>query len=180
MQKSSEASREYTPIGDMQLIGKRRDRKISVKPYGTFSDYVSFYFGPRSPMLYRIQTGREVEKREPKNIVYFVTKFALVQEHIYIFTDGHASHHLTAFYNDEANLDAVDWAAVNARYWKDDADNPDRERRKQAEFLVLEEVNLSSVLGLAVYDVSTQAIVKDKLEKAGLEMVVKVRRDWYY
>ena len=37
---------------------------------------------------------------------------------------------------DVAQFDKVDWELVPARYWADQPDDNDRQRRKQAEFLV--------------------------------------------
>ena len=40
------------------------------------------------------------------------------------------------YFDSEADLGEVDFAATEARDWRDTDDDPDRKRRKQAEFLV--------------------------------------------
>ena len=40
---------------DIQLV--RHEKNIPCGPGGVIHDYVSFYFGPRSPMLYQLHTG---------------------------------------------------------------------------------------------------------------------------
>jgi hypothetical protein len=43
---------------------------------------------------------------------------------------------LTDFYDDLNDLKEVDWNVMTLRIWKDTNDDPDRKRRRQAEFLV--------------------------------------------
>jgi len=52
------------------------------------------------------------------------------------FTDGHADMGFTEFYEDLRDLDKMDWAVMGERYWRDTVEDPDRSRRRQAEFLV--------------------------------------------
>ena len=47
----------YVDIGNPDLIGKRNARAVPIAPGGTLSNYVPFYFTPRSPMLLNIKTG---------------------------------------------------------------------------------------------------------------------------
>ncbi len=53
----SEADKKYIGIGDDTLKEHRKEKTILLKPNGTFSDYVAFYFGRRAPMLYNIKNG---------------------------------------------------------------------------------------------------------------------------
>ena len=47
------ASDSFVPIGDMSVMDARSTKQL---PDGSFlSEYIPFYFGPRSPMLYNIQ-----------------------------------------------------------------------------------------------------------------------------
>jgi hypothetical protein len=74
------ADSDYINIGDTTLIRSRNVREINVEPKGTFSDYIAFYFGTRSPMLYNIQNGFQgVTKRNPQEIVYLVTTFVEIK-----------------------------------------------------------------------------------------------------
>jgi len=135
----------YIGIGDSTLIGSRNSKQISVEPNGNFTDYVAFYFGTRSPMLYAIQKGfNGVIQRNPQEIIYLVTTFENVTKNgcQYVFTDGHGYHLMSQFFNDEDSLEEVDWNAVKLKRWTDTEDDPDRKRRKQAEFLVFNELPL--------------------------------------
>lgn len=53
----------FVQIGDNTLIDYRKDLEAPVPPGGKLSDYIPFYLGPRSPMLYQIATGYEGVKR---------------------------------------------------------------------------------------------------------------------
>src|SRR5262245_37067596 len=56
-QSSPERDPDFVPIGNPDLIRKRAVREIPEPPGGLLSDYIPFYFTPRSPMLYNITTG---------------------------------------------------------------------------------------------------------------------------
>lgn len=57
----------YIGIGNSTLIGGQSSKKINIEPNGNFTDYVAFYFGARSPMLYAIQkVFNGVTKRNPQ------------------------------------------------------------------------------------------------------------------
>lgn len=51
------ADSEYVNIGDATLINQRNDFPVKLDGYGNLGDYVPFYFGPLSPMLYNIKTA---------------------------------------------------------------------------------------------------------------------------
>lgn len=89
------------------------------------------------------------------DIVYFITNTEAIQQHClsYVFTDAHAIRRLTNFYTDLEKLDQIDWDIMRALLWADTDDDPNRKARRQAEFLVHNEVPLSACLGFAVYSV---------------------------
>ncbi len=63
---SNKADPSFIPIGDSSLIEHRDMKLISLEPYGTYADYVAFYFMPLSPMLLRIKTGYGGITRRPQ------------------------------------------------------------------------------------------------------------------
>jgi hypothetical protein len=63
---------------------------------------------------------------------------------------GHGLATFTDWYDDLARLDQVDWNLVMARYWMDRPDDNDRQRRKQAEFLVWRSMDWSLIEGIGV------------------------------
>jgi len=52
------------------------------------------------------------------------------------FSDGHGIAAFTQWFDDVTNLNQIEWDMVQADYWADTIVDMDRQRRKQAEFLV--------------------------------------------
>ena len=173
----------YINIGDTTLIGSRNNREITVEPKGKFSDYVAFYFGPRSPMLYNIQNGFQgVTKRNPQDIVYFVSTFDEIKKNgkPYVFTDEHAYHFMSQFFNTDNHLNEVDWNAVNLVKWNDTEEDSDRKRRKQAEFLVYSGLPLSAIVAFVVNNDAAKSTVLTKFAEYGFTGNILVKPKWYY
>ena len=63
----------FRNIGNLDLIGKRSGRVVTVGPGGTLSDYVPFYFTPFSIMMYNIHTGYNVPRVPNEEIVILVS-----------------------------------------------------------------------------------------------------------
>lgn len=84
---------DYVSIGDNTMIKARLEQKIP-NTNKRIGDFIPFYFGPRSPMLYTIQHGyNDVTRRYPEDLVYCVIR---IEDIIHsglsgYFTDGHAS-----------------------------------------------------------------------------------------
>lgn len=145
----------YASIGDGSLISVRTSFPT---PTGKLlGDYTPFYFGPRMPMLYVIQKGYNGVNPVPAaDIVYCVTSVGrIIDEGLdFAFTDGHAVDILTEFFgpNRVAEMNQLlDWRAINARYWRNDADL-DLKRKKEAEFLVLGDLPITAVERFIVYN----------------------------
>jgi len=173
----------FIGIGDSSLIQSRKSRKIPIVPNGDFSDYVAFYFGARSPMLYNIQKGfNNVTKRNPEDIIYLISNFEKVKENKseFVFTDGHGYHNFSQFFNQEKDLKEIDWKTVNLIRWNDTEDDPDRKRKKQAEFLIHNEVPISILGVIAVYNENAQTKILTKLADNNIECNVVIKSNLYY
>ena len=144
----------YVSIGDVQVIQVRKDRKFQGYQ---LSDFMPFYFGPRSPMLYVIQHGYNgVRKVKPEDIVYCVVRIEdIIKNDIdCIFTDGHALSSLTNYYykSSLANLNnIVNYDDVYSTFWNIE-DDPDLKRRKEAELLINEDLPAQYIRGIVVYN----------------------------
>lgn len=175
----------YRTIHNIDIQTKRQARRISCGPNGVIHDYVSFYFGPRSPMLFQLHTGRVegyTEGQAP--LVYLVSTAQGVAASGagFVFSDGHGIAAFTSWYDDLADLANVDWPVVNGRYWNDTPDDPDRQRRKQAEFLVHRRCAWSLVHEIGVLDDAMKTRVEGVLARcqASMRPPVHIRRQWYY
>lgn len=173
----------YTTIAHQTIQDRRAATPVPCAPFGVLHDYVPFYFGPRSPMLYAIAKGNvEGFSGSQQSIVYLVATAQDIQAQglDFAFTDGHGIIALTEFYNDLASLSEVDLPLMKARYWMDTDEDPDRKRRRQAEFLVHQRLPLALVRGIGVAGPGQQAEVEALLAEFGWEIPVAVRPRWYY
>ncbi len=177
---SSNANPEYITIGDNSLISRRDGFAL---PNGRrLGEYNPFYFGVRMPMLYVIQNGFNVVKVTPaEEIVYCITSVQqIITSHLnFLFADGHAVDSFSSFYSfaDIDNIDQlIDQNAIKSTYWKDEKDL-DLKRRKEAEFLVGNDIPSAAILGFAVYNKSS----KNRLINFGIaEKQIIIRTDFYF
>ncbi len=170
---------KYVNIGDSQIIGKRQD----CLPNGlNLSEYIPFYFGPRSPMLYVIQHGyNNVKLQEPANIIYCVIRLSdLIEDDIdCIFCDGHALDAYSEFY-DKSSLNDIDniinYDDVYAQYWITNEDS-DLKRRKEAELLIKTDLPPKYIRGFVVFNNEA----KTKLLGLGIpEYKIAVKPQYYF
>lgn len=178
--KSANANPNFMPIGDGSLIATRNN--FLLNNGRRLGEYVPFYFGVRTPMLYVVQNGFNMVAPSPaENIVYCVSS---VQKIIdlqldFVFTDGHAVDGFSSQFAaaNIQNIDTIlDKNAINAKYWRDENDL-DRKRRKEAEFLVLGDIATDAILGYLVYNENAKNTVID----FGVDATkVHIKADFYF
>lgn len=86
---------------------------------------------------------------------------------------------LSDFFTDTARLADLDWPVMQLTYWNDTSQEPDRARRRQAEFLVHQGFPWALVTEIGVIDEDRRQEVRGILGAGGSAAVV-VRRNWYY
>ena len=176
---------DYGTIHNPDIQQVRRTVTVPCGPGGVIHDYVSFYFGPRSPMLYQLHTGWvEGYNRGQEPLIYVVSTAQRVQASgsRFVFSDGHGIATFTKWFDDLADLGSVDWKVVYARIWKDTVNDMDRQRRKQAEFLVHRACDWGLVDEIGVLDSRMKSKVEGTLAQfpAAQQRPVRVRAHWYY
>ena len=173
---------DYISIGETELVKHRSSMQISIPPGGTINDYIAFYFGVRSPMLYCIKKGFQAVRRPQTEIIYLESSIEKLQRlnAQFVFTDGHAYAAFTQFFNDVINLGELDWQAINARKWDITLDDPDRKRRKQAECFVFQELSIEAIEKIAVYNQEAYDYITDVLHRTEKEIPVSIQPTWYY
>lgn len=119
-------------------------------------DYAPLYFNPKNPMLY---FRREIQN----NIVILEFSPLVFLKEGVIFTDGNASVHTTAtynsqtqFYSDLNDLNKLDWKCINDKWWNDYEDG---KRKKCAEVLIPDKIELSFLKSIHVFSTETQNVV---------------------
>ncbi|MFC4354217.1 DUF4433 domain-containing protein [Chryseomicrobium palamuruense] len=168
----------YKDVANQDVQSRRNRTRIPVGTGGNLHDYVPFYFAPRSPMLYVLY----MQQIPQDDLVYLMTNTEVVQRQCpnFVFTDAHAIRRLTNFFTDLEDLNRIDWGTMRATVWTDTDEDPNRKARRQAEFLVHNDVPLSACIGFAVYSVETKQKVEAMLKEAGLSLPVAGRRQFYF
>lgn len=180
------AGQPQTAIG-MTEIKRRRlfELEVSCHPGTRVGDYVPFYFCPRSIMLYIIHKGNHTDMTYHGGqgpILHLqadmesVINWADEQNVRWAFSDRNAGARFTDFYDKRAELNQVDWNAVNETDFRD----PMIKEGKQAEFLVHDTFPWQLVEKIGVINTAVLSRVNTLLQSASHKPVVKIERAWYY
>jgi ssDNA thymidine ADP-ribosyltransferase, DarT len=171
-------------VADATIKSRRMSKRVPCGPGGAVGDYVPFYFAPRSPMLFRIQHGGVADvSSDPARLVYVVssTEAVLAAGHDFVFTDGNAAAAFTEFHDDADSLgEVVDWPLMKATMWANTPADPDRRRRRGAEFLVHQALPFELVDRLCVHDADARSSVAAEAADADWEVKVRIRGGWYF
>ena len=133
-------------------------------------------------MLYSIAMGNVAGASQSAIVHLMTTVEAVGAAGIqYVFTDGHATMAVSAFFGDPRHLDQIDWPLMQAQYWNDTQAEPDRKRRRQAEFLVYQFLPWKLIAYVGVRSEPVKAQVDAVLQAhGGHHPPVAVRPEWYY
>jgi ssDNA thymidine ADP-ribosyltransferase, DarT len=169
---------------DLDIKDSRRTIQVARPPYGCVADYVPFYFAPRSPMLYKLAKGSVPTYTDGQDpLIYLVStveNIAATGQH-WLFSDGNCASAVTEIFDDLSVLDTVvDWQIMDDPIWKNTADDPDRMRRRMAEFLVHEHVPLTCISGVAARNEAIRRQVADMLAAHSVQLPAWVRAGWYF
>jgi hypothetical protein len=175
-------ARQPRSIAYGHIKQRREQTGVGMPPYGTLSDYVPFYFCPRSPMLYAIHRGFVPASGGQNAIVHleFDAEAILAAGVACVYTDGNAASQPLAFHDPRQGFAALSWDVIRSERWHDTADDNDRKRRKQAEFLARDEVPWRLAVRLGVFDNGAVLAVQKALSGALHQPAVECRPDWYY
>ena len=173
-----------TTIG-MNNIKHRRltELTLSSHPQMHVGDCVPFYFCARSVMLYLMYQGNHpdlVYRGGQDPIIHLeadlhaVVEWANQQGRRWAFTLSNAGSYYFEDRSDLAQLDEIDWEAVEARQW------PNCKERKQAEFLVEHSFPFQLVERIGVHSLAQYQQVVNTLPVGGHQPNVEICTDWYY
>jgi hypothetical protein len=141
-------------------------------------EFVPFYYCPRSPMLFTVNKGKSGRPAGCQvDIVHLVTSVAaaLKLNRPWAISDVNAGAGYATFSNELDALETLDWAAIQADQWQG------RMSAKQAEFLVLDRFEWSSISAVGCHNENTVARANAVLSQhAGPHPSVLVKRSWYY
>ena len=173
---------EFVRIGLPDLIQRRATRPVPVAPGGTLGDYIPFYFGTHSAMLYNIHTGYGVRQVPQRDIAYLVSSVQLLGNRNvpFLFTDRHAYVALAHYSSNVADLGRLDWDLINGRDFKRDPNRPEKIERREAELLAHRHVPLEGLEGIACYDGAVRQRIEAVAREIGVNVRVREHREWYF
>ncbi len=163
---SPNANPNFISIGDTTVIATRLTKRLS--DGSIIGDYIPFYFGPRTPMLYVIQNGlNNVKQQNPSDIVYCVISLQdIINSKIdCVFTDGHALDKISRVYpcSQLSQIDQIiNYDSVYATFWNT---APDLKRKKEAELLLKNDLPAVFIKYYLVYN----EVAQNTLLKLGIE-----------
>lgn len=178
---SSCQSSDFIPIGNPELIHKRKNRVVPVSPGGTLADYVPFYFTPYSPMLLNVHTGK-VQYYPNDKLIFLVTNLhELTKNNIkFLFTDRHAYLAGAKYFSTLEELIQLPWSLWQQRDFRKDPENLEKTDRYQAEALVYKHLPIESLQGIVCYSNEVELFIKRLVELKSLSIKVVVKPNWYF
>ena len=156
-----------------------------VEFFNDVGQYVPFYFCPRSIMLYILHMGNHPDldySEGQRPIIHLQADMEEVvswADHAgvrWAFSDRNAGTCLAEFFRSEADLDKINWAAVEATVFRD----AEVKEGKQAEFLVFESFPWKLIEKIGVINTAVKGEVEHILEASKHRPPVKIERSWYY
>jgi hypothetical protein len=171
-------------IGIRDLIAQRARQSVRIPPGGVLSDYIPFYFTPRSVMLLKIVSGHGgVPPVLPHDMAMFVASLRALAERgvSLLLTDRHASLATAQPTSDlEEGLRRIDWPILQASDFRHGEDDPGRHERYQAEALVHEHLPVAALDRLVCYGVEQKARLAEEISRRGLTLDLEVHPDWFF
>ncbi|WP_369434447.1 DUF4433 domain-containing protein [Psychromonas sp. MME1] len=187
---------EYHNIAHGGAQGIRSNKQTPNPPGGLIHDFVPFYFAPRSPMLSAIHNGQvQGCLYDQTAIIYFETTIEIAYQNglqDFVFYDRNATKAYSQDCTDLQKLkDIVDWQTLTenptldgfCKYFFDKHNEPryvDRMEKRQAEFLIKEQVPLNWMTRIGVIDTNRAQQVNAILAKHNVNLTVDVMTDWYF
>lgn len=172
--------------GDVAIKDRRRRSGVPVGAKGVVADYVPFYFAPRSPMLFRIfKGGVPTYDGDQSDLVYLCSTIERLNELEIpvVVSDRNAAVRVAAFSDDPLEWSGpgfVDWDLMDATWWNDSEDYPDRMERRMAECLVHGRVPWEAILAIGTIDEQRAGSVRHLLSTVTNPPKIVVRPEWYY
>ena len=173
-----------TTIGISDIKRRRHERAFTSHRSLYVGDCVPFYFCPRSVMLYVISRANhpELSYRGGQGPIIHLeadlretVAWADSNKRRWAFTSSNAASSYFDDFSDLANLDKLDWDAIQAREWSGDRKEP-----KQAEFLIEYSFPWNMVSRIGVRSRGIGNRVMEALRASDHRPRVRITPDWYY
>jgi hypothetical protein len=142
-------NRNLTTIDISENTVNDRRRRIEPIFNKSIHEYAPLYFNPKNPMLFK-------RKNIQNEIVIIAFDANLMLKENTIFTDGNAASNSTNFYNNFDCLSKLSWECINDVWWNTYQDG---KRKKCAEVLILNKIEIDSISKIITFDESTKNFV---------------------
>lgn len=172
-----------TGIGINSIKQQRSTRGLTSHQGLCVGECVPFYFCPRSVMLYMIWRGNDERlsyRGGQEAIIHLEADLrqavAWAEQHglRWVFTLSNAASHYFEDRCDLAQLEEIDWNAIEAQNWKG------CKEKKQAEFLTERQFPWEGFSHIGVLSRQVYEQVKGTLQAAEHKPPVAIKPDWYY
>ena len=172
-----------TTIGMTSIKQRRLNLLLNSHPGLRVGDCVPFYFCPRSVMLYLIHMANHPElvyRGGQRSIIHLeadlheTVAWASRDGRRWAFTLSNAGSSYFKDRCDLAQLNEIDWDAVQARDWRDCKEG------KQAEFLVEHSFSWELVQRVGVCLQNTHGQVREAMGGADHQPRIEIVPEWYY
>jgi hypothetical protein len=178
-----------TTIGMTNIKARRlNELSLSCHPGLRVGQCTPFYFCPRSVMLFLIHRRNEelAYKGGQEPIVHLeadlhtTIAWARANHRRWAFTLSNAGARYFEDRSDVAQLNDINWDAVEARKWSGQGVSPLVKEGKQAEFLIERDFPWRLIERIGVYSQAYVQLVSDAMRGATHRPAIEIKRNWYY
>lgn len=171
-------------VGERGIKEARRRRLVDVGPGGCVADYAPFYFAPYNAMMDSISHGRVEQYQDGcEPLVYLVSTVERLRAAgcALVVTDRNARLQVADFQEviDDTWGGHIDWPLMQAQWWNNTPDEPDRRERRMAECLVHGGVAWDVFVEVVTLTPNMQGRARQAIAAAGGSTPVTVRPSWY-
>jgi hypothetical protein len=151
-------------------IQENRRRKESI--YGrSIHDYVPLYINPLNPMM----KSNKVQANLPEILILEIVPHILVQVKETLFSDGNAAEIKTNFYQNQKEMELLDWLTLQLGKWSDD----ESKRVMCSEILVPDKIGVSYINKIIVSSLfDAERILKLFPNHRGIS--VEINNNYFY
>jgi len=155
----------HDDIANNEIQKRRSTMEVTCGPKGVVHDYVPFYFAKRTPMLLNIVKSKNIDQID---IIYLAIPIEKIMDSDVVFSDASANTKIPPiFYDEPKDLECLNWGVINKMAWVYHDD--DERHQKMAEMLVHQQVDITDVSHIVVWNNNFKNYVEGVLEDNSIE-----------
>ena len=139
-------------IASMSVQRRRSRMNVTCGRGGTVHDYVPFYFCSVNPMLLSVLNAKNVDQQF---LLFLCVPIQILLQEGTVFTDASANTtDPPNFYDDPADLDRLNWTAINSRKWSVGSD--EERHQRMAELMIYKKVPIENITHIVTWNTVMQ------------------------